>query len=136
MKITREILEAAGAGEEEVARFTELYGASIDVTEAWCREHPKSVLRYNDWDWAGRHLLPLPLRLEFERQQSLLRSDYLRRTEPLCIGHPKINGQWGGLHLLSVTQKAEYERLHAPLWDDYQLRKAALFGRLAEQVGG
>lgn len=102
MKITRKMLEDAGACQGEINRLVKLYGDEVDVDAAFCAAHPEINLREYAgavlWRWAASHLLPRKLRAEFERQE--------------------------------VQLYAEYQRQEAPLWAAYQRQVAILFGKL------
>ncbi len=52
MKITVEQLEKLGACKEQVLRFQELFGDSVEVTHKLCLEH---ALNFS-WDWIATKL--------------------------------------------------------------------------------
>lgn len=84
MKITRKMLEDAGACQGEINRLVKLYGDEVDVDAAFCAAHPEINLREYAgavlWRWAASHLLPRKLRAEFERQEVQLYAEYQRQV--------------------------------------------------------
>ena len=84
MKITRKMLEDAGACQGEINRLVKLYGDEVDVDAAFCAAHPEI-----NWRWAASHLLPRKLRAEFERQEVQLYAEYQRQEAPLWAAYQR-----------------------------------------------
>jgi hypothetical protein len=119
MRVTYDRLEELEACEPQLARFSELFGKAVDVTEALCIKH---VLEF-DWDWA-RRLLPIEARLEYCRVTAPARQEFYRA---LALASRKYD--YG-----TASARGEYDRATEPARREYRLACAAAFGRLAERV--
>ena len=66
MILTVEMLRAKNACASGVEAFQRAAGGdSVEISEAWCREH--AAERGLDWDWAAGNLLSAPASAEYER---------------------------------------------------------------------
>ena len=103
-------LHAIGACAEQVERFQELFGESVDVTEALCLAHFDKF----DWSFAVKLLSPAG-RAEYKRVRGLALAEYNR----VC-----------GLAL------AEYNRVCGPAWAECKRVCGPAWGSLYIAEGG
>ena len=76
MKVTADMLRAKGACPDQVARFVEITGGSVEITEALCIAHAEKF----DWFWAARNLLPIPAWASYYAAKALAWTTYDKAT--------------------------------------------------------
>ena len=108
-------LRALGACSEQVDLFAELFGESVDVTEALCAKHFDKF----DWSFAAKLLSPQgqaeydrvtgPASAEYNRVTGLAWAEYNRVTDPAWAEYNRVNG----------LASAEYDRVRGLAWAEY-----------------
>ena len=101
MIVTLKQLKAKGACVAQVRKFEELFGASVEVTEALCQKHAEDF----DFAWATR-LLPAPAQKAFDEAMALAWKAYDEAMAP--------------------AQKA-FDEATAPAWKAYDEARALAF---------
>ena len=74
MKITKRMLQAKGACEDQVQLFARLFPQGVEPTVELCAEHVSDF----DWGWAAAKMLPPLARAEYERVMATARAEYER----------------------------------------------------------
>ena len=104
--ITIDQLQEAHACSEQVDRFRELFGKSIEVTEAAAIEYASEF----DWDWAAAYLLSHSAQAEYDRVRALAQVEYDRVAAPARAEYRRV----------TAPARAEYDRVTAPAWAEYE----------------
>ena len=88
MKITLEQLRAEKACPDQLAKFQELFGNSVEVTQELCIRHASDF----DFGWAARHLLRASAWAECERVRAPAYAEYERATAGAFFDASQMEG--------------------------------------------
>lgn len=89
--LTLTTLKKKGACKEQVVLFRELFGKSVEITEALCVEHAAAF----SWRWAANNLLTAAAMAEYDRMKAAAEVKYLR---------------------VAAAAEVEYKRVTAAAW--------------------
>ena len=119
MYVTVDLLKSHNACQGQVDLFAATFPDGVQVTEDVCF----AVCLDFDWDWAAVNLLPPEALAEYNAKDAPIWAEYEAKRSPVWAEY-KAKGFLAG-----------YPTLLDRFWTEYRQQRAALFGRIAENLG-
>jgi hypothetical protein len=108
--LTLATLKAKGACSEQVALFRQIFGQSVEITEALCVEHAALF----SWEWAAENLLSAKARAAYDAATTTAEAAYEAAKAPARAAYEAA----------TATASAAYEAARVAAWADYEAARA------------
>jgi cell division septum initiation protein DivIVA len=102
-------------------RFEELFGDSVEITEALAVHHASDF----DWEWAAENLFTDEARAEYGRVIASARAEYDRVIASARAEYGRV----------IASARAEYDRVAASAWAEFDRVAASAWARIALNGG-
>lgn len=116
--ITLEQLENLHACGDQVDKFRELFGESVEVTEELALKHTGDF----DFDWVARKLLRPPVLAEYERVCASARAEYTQTCASAWAEYKRVCAS--ARVRVCASARAEYEQVFAVTFANLYVQQA------------